>query len=268
MGDLDSAGISGNFDLSGKVAVVTGAGTGIGAGVARRLAACGADLCLQYRSHGREAAAVATEVEALGRRVVSVAADFAADPGQAARVVDEAVARFGRVDILVSNAATWEVADEPFEVETQTRFEEILAVNVTAVFVGMQAAAGDMIRRGSGGRIINVSSVHSRQAAGMTAYEASKGAINALTASAAVSLGRHGITVNAVAPGAIWVERYEQIPGFDRAWYEGRIPLGRLGEADDIAAVVAFLASDAGRYVSGETIFVDGGLTRRLSLLR
>jgi glucose 1-dehydrogenase len=258
-----------NIDLSGKVAIVTGAGTGIGAGIAQRLAECGADLFLHYRSHRQQAEELAATIEPLGRRVAVGAADFAADPGEAARIVDEAVAGLGRVDVLVNNAARFETAYEPFETRGRALFEEILAVNVTAVFLATQAAARHMIRQGTGGRIVNISSVHSRTSApGMTAYETSKGAVNALTYSSAVALGEHGITVNAVAPGAIWVERYEQIPNFDRAWYDGRIPMGRLGRPDDIAAVVAFLASDAAGYLTGETIFVDGGATRRMSFVK
>jgi NAD(P)-dependent dehydrogenase (short-subunit alcohol dehydrogenase family) len=126
-----------------------------------------------------------------------------------------------------------------------------------------------MIARGQGGRIINISSVHARMAVpGMLAYEASKGAVAALTFSSAIALGRYGVTVNAVAPGAIWVERYDQLEVFDEAWYASRIPAGRLGQPAEIASLVAFLASEAAAYISGETIVVDGGMTRRLPLVR
>lgn len=254
--------------LAGKVAIVTGAATGIGAAIAGRLAEAGADLFLHYHTRRGTLDDLVGRCEGLGRRVVTGAADFAVDPGQAAGIVEQAVARFGQVDILVNNAAVT-TKGEPFETHSRALFEEMLAVNVTAVFLATQAVADHLIGRGSAGRIINISSVHSQMAAhGMLAYETSKGALNALTFSSAVALGKYGITVNAVAPGAIWVERYADLPNFDEQWYNGRIPVGRLGVPDEIAAVVAFLAGGDAGYVTGETIFVDGGLTRRMSLAK
>jgi NAD(P)-dependent dehydrogenase (short-subunit alcohol dehydrogenase family) len=147
-------------------------------------------------------------------------------------------------------------------------FEEILAVNVTATFLATQAAARRMIAQANGGRIVNIGSVHARQSApGMTAYEVSKGALGAMTFSTAVALGAYGITVNCVAPGAVVVERYADFE-YDPAWYISRTPVGRLGTPDDIAAAVVFLCSDAAAFITGETLFVDGGMTRRMPLVK
>jgi NAD(P)-dependent dehydrogenase (short-subunit alcohol dehydrogenase family) len=255
------------MDLSGKVAVITGAGTGIGAGTALRLAQAGADVMLHYRDHGARAAEIATACRAIGRRAETTAGDFASDPGAAAQVVAYAADRLGSVDILINNAAVTTKA-EPLETHSRELFEEILAVNVTATFLATQAAARRMIAQSNGGRIINIGSVHARQSApGMTAYEVSKGALSAMTFSTAVALGEHGITVNCVAPGAVVVERYADFE-YDPAWYISRTPVGRLGTPDDIAAVVVFLCSEAAAFITGETLYVDGGMTRRMPLVK
>jgi 3-oxoacyl-[acyl-carrier protein] reductase len=257
----------GDFALTGRVAVVTGAGTGIGAAIARQLAAAGADLLLHYRSHAASLERVADECRAAGRRVEVMQADFAADPWSAAAVVDAAAERLGRLDILVNNAAVTTRA-EPIETMARELYEETMAVNVAAPFAATQAAAHHMIRGGAGGRVVNIGSVHGRQAAPQhVAYETSKGAIAALTFSTAVSLGRYGITVNCVAPGVIVVERYGEFD-WDEAWYVGRTPVGRNGVPADIASTVRFLCSDEASFITGETIYVDGGMTRRMPLVK
>jgi len=209
----------------------------------------------------------ADDCRALGRRVETHQADFAEDPGLAALLVDAAVARLGRVDILVNNAAvTTKMA--PFDSLSREVFEETLAVNLTAPFLATQAAARHMTAAGRGGRIINIGSVHARVSApGAAAYEASKGGILALTRASAVALGEHRITANAVAPGAVVVERYEDFE-WDEDWYVSRTPVGRMGRPEDIAAAVLFLAGDDAGFISGETIYVDGGMTQRMSLVR
>jgi NAD(P)-dependent dehydrogenase (short-subunit alcohol dehydrogenase family) len=252
---------------SSRVAVVTGSGSGLGAAIARALAADGADLLLHYRSHAEGVDAVAFACRELGREVVVAQGDFSADPGTAARIVDVAVERLGRIDVLVNNAA---LVDRlaPFEQMPRSMFEETLAVNVVAPFLATQAAAGHMVSQGDGGRIINIGSVHGRQSAPEhTAYETSKGAIDALTFSTAVALGAHGITVNCVAPGAVVVERYADVD-WDEAWYVSRTPVGRMGRPGDISSLVRFLASEEAGFITGETIYVDGGMTRRMPLVR
>jgi NAD(P)-dependent dehydrogenase (short-subunit alcohol dehydrogenase family) len=256
-----------DFALDGRVAVVTGAGTGIGAAIARELAAAGADLLLHYRSHAASLDAVAADCRSAGRRVEVAQADFAADPWAAATVVDAAAERLGRLDILVNNAAVT-TRLEPLETMARGLWEETMGVNVAAPFAAIQAAAQHMIRGGHGGRVVNIGSVHGRQAAPQhVAYETSKGAIAALTFSAAVTLGQYGITVNCVAPGVIVVERYAEAD-WDEAWYVSRTPVARNGVPADIARTVRFLCSDEASFITGETIYVDGGMTRRMPLVK
>ena len=255
-----------DVDLHDRVAVVTGAATGLGAATARMLAASGADLLLHYRSNADSLERVANDCRELGRRVETRQADFASDPGTAADVVDAAQAELGRMDILVNNAAVTTVL-EPFETHSRELLEEVLDVNVVAPFLATQAAARHMIRNGRGGRIINIGSVHARTSApGYSAYEASKGAIATLTASMAIELGEHRITVNCVAPGAVFVERYGD--DWDEDWFVSRTPVGRMGEPDDIAAMVCYLAGEQAGFITGETIFIDGGMTRRMPLVK
>jgi NAD(P)-dependent dehydrogenase (short-subunit alcohol dehydrogenase family) len=253
--------------LRGRVAVVTGAGTGLGAAIAESLAGEKADLVLQYRDHAAGVERTAATCRALGVRVETVQADFAQDAGRAAGVVDLAVERLGRVDVLVNNAAVT-TRSEPLLAHSRELFEQVLAVNVVAPFLAAQACARHLASAGRGGRIINIGSVHGRQSVdGWTAYETSKGALEALTRSLAIALGPHGITVNCVAPGFVVVERYADAD-VDYEWALGRLPVGRLGKPADIAEAVRFLASDEAGFISGETLVVDGGMTRRMALAR
>jgi NAD(P)-dependent dehydrogenase (short-subunit alcohol dehydrogenase family) len=230
------------------------------------LAEAGADIAIHHFGPREQADAVADACRAAGRRTAIVLADFARDPGSAAAFVDESVRQLGRVDVLVNNAGVTSKR-EPFETHSRALFEEIMAVNVTAAFLASQAAARHMIERGEGGRIINIGSVHARMSAPQrTAYETSKGALHALTFSTAVALGRYGITVNCVAPGAIQVET--NVGVFDLDWYVSRTPIGRLGDAADVAAAVLFLASADAGFITGETLVVDGGMTRRMALVK
>lgn len=254
------------IELQGRVAVVTGAATGLGAAIARMLASSGADLMLQYRSHADSVETVAADCRGHGRRVGTYQADFAADPGSAAATVEAAFKLFGRVDILVNNAAVT-TTSAPLLTHEQGAFERVMDVNVVAPFLATQAAARHMVAAGYG-RIINIGSVHARQSApGMSAYEASKGAITAFTASTAIELGAHGITANCVAPGAVLVERYDEVE-WDEAWFVSRTPVGRMGQPDDLARMVCYLASEQAGFISGETIHIDGGMTRRMPLVK
>ena len=257
-----------NNDLGGYVAVVTGAGTGIGAAISKALAAAGSDLLLHIHERVDSIEHVAEECRTLGRRVEILKADFAADPSRSAAVVDAAVERLGRIDILVNNAAVTTLT-APFETLSREVFDETLAVNLVAPFLATQAAARHMTLAGRGGRIINIGSVHARMAApGYAAYEASKAGIVALTASSAIALGAFGITVNCVAPGAIVVDRFATDGDWDESWFVSRTPIGRNGRPDDIAATVVFLASAGAGFITGETIYVDGGMTRLMPLVK
>lgn len=254
--------------LASRAAVVTGAATGIGAAIARRLAADGADVLIHHRGAGDNATEVADQCGRPGVRVGTCEADFAQEPADAAVVVDHAVELFGHVDVLVNNAAVTTGAESVID-HSPKLLQETLAVNVLAVFYATQAAARHMASRGIQGRIINIGSIHQRATnPDAVAYATSKGAVAALTIASAVSLGQYGITVNCVAPGAIYVDRYRLNANYDQTWYEQRTPLGRVGHPDDVAGVVAFLAGADAGFITGETVFIDGGASRRNSFLR
>jgi glucose 1-dehydrogenase/3-oxoacyl-[acyl-carrier protein] reductase len=251
--------------LAGKVACVTGAGTGIGVGIALALAEAGADVAVSY--HGSEAGAkeTARQIAAMGREVLLRQADISRS--EAARgLIDATVERLRRIDILVNNAGvTW---PKPFLELDEETWDQTFAINIRGMFICSQQAARHMVRQGTGGRIINLSSVHGFSATTRHAhYEATKGGVNMLTKALAIELAPYGITVNAIAPGAIEVERYYRtIPNYDRDAMGRRIPLGRVGFPQDVAPLAVFLASDDASYITGETILVDGGLIARMAL--
>jgi NAD(P)-dependent dehydrogenase (short-subunit alcohol dehydrogenase family) len=253
--------------LKGKVAAVTGAGTGIGSGLALALAAAGADVAIAYHHSEAGAREIAAQIEGLGRRCQVVRADLE-QAVAARRFLDTAVEAFGRLDVMVNNSGvTW---PKPFlELDDKT-WDRTFAINLRGMYVCTQQAARHMIRLGIRGRVINVSSVHAYAAMpGHAHYEGTKGGITMFTKGVAVDLAPYGITVNAVAPGAIEVEknlRRGEAWTERRAQIEQRIPLGRVGVPADVAPVVVFLASDEAAYVTGETILVDGGLIARMAI--
>lgn len=248
--------------MTGKVVVVTGASRGIGRAVAARLARDGADVVVNY--HGpdaEEAEGTRRLVEESGRAAHLIEADVAS-VADVRRLIEQAAAHYGRLDVLVNNAGVEKNA--PFTDVTEEDFDEVLDINLKGVFFAAQAFARHLIAAGRPGRIVNISSVHEEiPFPGYAPYCASKGGVRVLTRDLAVELGRHGITVNAVAPGAIDTQINKGLsadPGKRDALLK-RIPLARLGRPEDVAAVVAFLASDDAAYVTGATYFVDGGLT-------
>lgn len=250
--------------LRDKVAIVTGAGRGIGSGIALRLAQEGADVIVNYAHSVDGAAAVADQIRALGRRAVTIQADVSkADQAQA--MVAETVATFGRADILVNNAGIDPHA--PFLEMTEEQWDWIIDTNLKGTFLCSQAAAREMAKAG-GGKIIIISSIHSIQTyMHITAYAASKGGLNAMTRQLALELASYQINVNCVAPGAIHVEKfYSVVPGYDPHMFDHEIPLGFVGYPEDIGAAVAFLASDDARYITGQVLFVDGGTSCRMFL--
>jgi NAD(P)-dependent dehydrogenase (short-subunit alcohol dehydrogenase family) len=245
------------LDLSGRVALVTGAGSGFGRTIARRFAAAGARVAVHYRSSREGAEAVAGEIRATGGEARVVAGDLTRD-GEAARVVGEATEALGRLDLLVNNAGSYPLA--PLLEMSAAHWDEVLAANLRSALLCLQAAARGMIPSG-GGAIVNVTSVQAhRPAGGLAHYSAAKAGLEMLTRSAAAELGPRGIRVNAVAPGVIWRE------GIETAWPEGVAryrevaPLGRIGEPEDVADACLFLASPAARWITGVTLVVDGGL--------
>jgi NAD(P)-dependent dehydrogenase (short-subunit alcohol dehydrogenase family) len=248
-------GVSALLDLSGRVAVVTGASGGIGSAVARRMHEAGASV-VAHGHHRIDAAAVL--VAELGHRAVTASGDLTVTSDCDA-VVQRAVDAFGRLDIWIAAAGVQPVEDlVDMSVE---EFRAVLDANLTAVFLGTQRAAVAMT---SGGAIVNVASIEGLQPAlGHSHYSASKAAVIAHTRAAAGELGERGVRVNTVAPGLI------DRPGLDVDWPDGvarwtaACPLGRLGRGDDVADACLFLASDAARWITGATLVVDGGVLTR-----
>ncbi len=243
--------------LTDKTALVTGASRGIGAAIARRLAREGARVIIHYARRADLAEQVAADVRAAGSQAALLQADLA-DLNQVRPLVEKAADAFGRLDILVNNAAVSQ-GGGPLENIRPEDFEATFNVNVRALLFACQAAVG---RMGDGGRIINLSSGITRSnVAGSAVYSASKAAVEMITKVLAAELGRRNITVNAVLPGMTETDLLHQsVPKPAIADYLARIPLGRLGRPDDIADVVAFLASDDARWITGETLAANGGL--------
>lgn len=245
------------MSLEGKVAIVTGASRGIGRAIAERLAGEGAAVVVNHRASAGQAAEVVAAIEGAGGRAVALAADME-KIAEVQTLVKDTIKRFGRLDILVNNAGVGKrtaMADM-----TETEFDWTLAVNARGPFFAIQAAVP---RMSDGGRIINISScgTHVAQVVGLLAvYQMSKGALEQLARCYMKELGGRGITINSVLPGFVETELASDTPvAYKNALVE-RTALRRLGTPEDIAEVVCFLASDAGRWVTGETIQVSGGL--------
>ena len=242
-------------ELEGRTALVTGAGRGIGRGCARALAEAGADLVLVSRS-AAELEELAGELRALGRAARPVALDVTD-----AKSVRRLVAELPRLDALVVSAGG--NIPEPLLDVTDDHLDSLLELNVRAAFLTVQAAARRMVEAGSGAIVLLSSQMGHVGAAGRTAYCTTKHAVEGLTKAAAVELAVHGVRVNAVAPTFVdtpMTAPFLAEPGF-KASVERRIPLGRLGRVDDVAAAVLYLVSDASSLVTGTSLRVDGGWT-------
>jgi NAD(P)-dependent dehydrogenase (short-subunit alcohol dehydrogenase family) len=248
-------------DLAGRVALVTGASRGIGQGIARVLARQGMRLVLCARSEDK-GRSFADELAASGAECTWVTADLATPEG-AEHAFGETIGRFGRVDLLVNNAA--HLRSAPFLELTEEVYRRSFEQNVRIVYALSRLVAGHMAESG-GGCIVHISSVGSLRAhRGLSGYDASKGAVNALTRGMAVDLAPHGIRVNAVAPGAVLSRPVPPDRAERLRRKEQGIPLGRLGRPEEIGEAVAFLASEAAAYVTGQVFCVDGGLTAQLT---
>ena len=245
------------FRLDGKVAIVTGASSGLGVAFAKALAEAGSDVALGARRVER-LEETKDLVEAVGRRAITVQTDVA-DPEQCQRLVDEAMREFGRVDVLVNNAGVGTAV--PATRETPEQFRSVIDVNLNGCY-WMAQACGRVMQPGSS--IVNISSVLGLTTAGLpqAAYAASKAGLIGLTRDLAQQWTlRKGIRVNSLAPGFFESEMTEQYPDGYLDSMGPRIPAGRKGEGAELAAALVFLASEAGGYVTGQTLSVDGGMT-------
>jgi 3-oxoacyl-[acyl-carrier protein] reductase len=241
-------------NLSNKAALVTGASRGIGAAIAKRLAADGARVAITYARGADAAAEVVKAVEAAGGKAIAIQAD-ATDPKAVRAAVDQAVAAFGRLDILVNNAGT--AIPKPFEETTLEEMDQMVDLNLRGVFIATQAALKHL---GEGGRIINIGSCVGERmmTPGLVAYSATKGAVKMFTQGLAREVGPRGITVNTIQPGPIDTDLNPAAGD----WAEPQLAntaLKRYGHVDDVAALVAFVAGPEAGYITGASLTVDGG---------
>lgn len=248
-------------DFCGKIIAVTGASSGIGLAIARRFYESGASLALCSRSAERVSCAVADWADPADPRLLILAADTS-KVADIRAFRDAAVEKFGRIDVWVNNAGI--ERPMPTVDMTEADFDAVVNTNFRGYYFGCQCAAQDMLRRGAPGAIVNIGSVNAITVVpGQAVYAATKAAISQMTKLFAREWGRDNIRVNCVAPGSIPTkinaEKYKD-PKADQAMRE-KIPMGRRGETDEIADAVLYLASEDASYITGQTLFVDGGLT-------
>jgi glucose 1-dehydrogenase len=251
--------------LEGKVALVTGASSGIGRAIAQRFAAEGARVAVNYLPRGRNEEEARAVLDSLATPGMTAAADVT-KRADVERMVSEVVEKFGRLDIAVCNAGV--EIKRPFLEATDEEWDTVISVNLYGAFVVSQAAARRMVQRGEGGKLIYTSSVHEDiPFPGYTSYCASKGGVRMLMRNLAVELAPHRINVNNIAPGAIATPINQVVLDDPEAKEEAvsEIPWGRFGRPEEVAAVAAFLASDEAAYVTGSTYYVDGGLTQQVT---
>ncbi len=253
--------------LRDKVAIVTGAATGIGRAIATQFAREGAAVVIDYVGNSERAEELVTSLRTFGGKALSVAADIS-DEQQVEMLVEETVKHFGRLDILVNNAGVEH--RYPFLETPRSEWDKVIAVNLTGPFLSSQIAAKKMVAQGEGGRIVNISSVHEDLPMPTNSpYCAAKGGLRMLMRTIAVELAPHKITVNNVAPGAVETPMdasLESDPAKLNALL-AEIPLRRMGKPEEIASLCIFLASDEASYVTGATYVIDGGMMRQAGSL-
>ncbi len=246
--------------LEGKSVIVTGGNSGIGEAIVLAAAAEGANIVIDYIAHPDETKDLIARVDRAGGKAVGVKADVS-KVADLKVMVDTAVSQFGRLDVLINNAGM-ETRTSVLDT-TEAQYDTVMAVNLRSAFFGTQLAARQFLSQGSGGLVINVSSVHEDwPMPGNAPYCVSKGGMRMLARTAGVELGPHGIRVVNIGPGAVDTPinaSTESDPAKMKA-LDGAIPLGRVAEPDEIAQTVVFLASDKARYLTATSIFVDGGI--------
>ena len=250
------------MDLKGKVAVVTGGNSGIGAAIVIALAQQGANVVIDYIAHPEATDELEKQVLALGDQAIGVKADVS-KVEDLQMLVDTAVEKLGRLDIMINNAGV-ETRTSILDT-TEEQYEKVLEINLKSAFFGTQIAAKQMMKQG-GGRIINITSVHEDwPMPGNIAYCLSKGGIRMLTRTAGVELAKHNISVVGLAPGAVATPINLSTMKEPKLMNKlnAAIPLGRMAKPEEISSVVAFLASDQASYMTATTVFVDGGMMRQ-----
>ena len=248
------------MSLENKVAIVTGSSSGIGRAIALEMARQGAAVTINYHKGAEAADEVLAEIEAAGGKAQVVQADVSSI-ADIQKLVDSTVAAFGRLDILVNNAGM-ETRTSTLDT-TEHQFDMVIAIDLKSAFFGVQLAAKQMLAQGGGGHIINISSIHEDwPMPGNAPYCLAKGGVRMLTRTAGVELAPHGITVVGVAPGAVHtpIDEVTLADPVQKAKLESAIPLARVAEPEEIAKLVAFLASDDASYSTATTFVADGGM--------
>jgi glucose 1-dehydrogenase len=250
------------IDFTGKVVLVIGAGTGIGAAIARGFADAGATLAISFNGSKTGAETVAEFARKAGSRYLLIQADSRSVPELEA-AVDKTVAEYGTIDVMVYNAGLTD--PRPLFELTEEEWDRTLDINLKGMFFCARRTADQMRKQGTHGNIILLSSVHSIQAyPDHQHYASSKGGINMLTRSLGRQLAPLGIRVNAIAPGSIYVEKFHDI--YDPVEAGKSIPMGRVGQPEEMADIAVFLASERASYITGHVLFADGGMTLPLNI--
>ena len=251
------------MSLKGKVAIVTGGNSGIGASIVLEIAKQGANIVIDYVFNEQSTEELEKKVIALGDQVIGVDADVS-KIADLQMLIDATVKKFGRLDIMVNNAGV-ETRTSVLDT-TESQYDKVLSINLKSAFFGTQIAAKQMIKQGGGGRIINITSVHEDwPMPNNTPYCLSKGGMRMLTRTAALELAKYNILINGVAPGAVatpinvsTMKNPKLLEELDSV-----IPLGRMAKPEEIATVVAFLSGDGASYMTASTVIVDGGLMQQ-----